>query len=385
MKNFQEFTGLYSQFTSYDLARVLVGESKKMFELENSSFFLWKSSNSEYVPRYQEGIDDLGDWLFSFNNLDTENPVVKFLAQEKKYVAGKTFLQNSEAQKAMQEIGAVVSFPLFAHNKLRAIFNLGPKINKKPFTVPEIAWVEKQVKLTEQRLAFTVLLEERAVFSAVTAHDLHQPLKFVIPSNLDELISGKAGPLNERQKELVVELQAEFEQLEKGFARLFDLSFFYLKMIGSKQHWEKFDFIASLEEVNKFFREKIQSKGLTYELQLPEDEIQIFGDRENLTAMVSQLLDNAAKFTTQGRISLAVRKIAEGLELEIKDTGCGIEEDYLAGLLERPFLQMEKLSAGHWPGTGLAKVKEILGLHQGQITIDSKPRQGTTVRIIIPK
>lgn len=385
MNDAKFFTTLSSQYASYDLAKVLVKESKKLFNLKNSSFFLWKSANGEYFPRYQKGIDDLGDWTLSFSPLGTDNPLVEFLEKEKKYVMatlkGSHYEQSS---KVMQEIGAEVSFPLFAHRKLWAIFNLGPKKNKKPFTKQEIALAEKLVKSVEDRLASTVLMEERAIFSAITAHDLHQPLKFSVPGDLDELISEKAGPLTDRQKELLAELQSEYEQLEKGFAKLFDLSVFYMKLIRSKQNWEKFDFVDCLREINNYFRNRIEQKGLVYEVQLPEESIVVYGDKENLGEVVKQLLDNAYKFTDQGKITMAVKKNNNSLEIELKDTGKGIEEDYLAGVLAKPFLQMDKLPDGHWPGLGLAKVKEILDFHQGTIKIESQVNQGTAVRVSLP-
>jgi len=106
-------------------------------------------------------------------------------------------------------------------------------------------------------------------------------------------------------------------------------------------------------------------------------------DRRAVNQMLHNLLSNAVKFTPDGgRITIAARQNAEGLELRVVDTGVGIEPQDLDQVV-KPFGQLSDPQRNDARGTGLGLsiVKSLIELHGGSITIDSSKGTGTSVTL----
>lgn len=119
-------------------------------------------------------------------------------------------------------------------------------------------------------------------------------------------------------------------------------------------------------------------------LQTPWKFTFVKGDRSLLSLAVYNLLDNALKFTnSEDTVELRAFELHPWLIIEIADTGPGILEDDLPFIFEE--LYRGKNAHGKaGSGLGLALVKTIIRLHEGNISVQSRPRQGTVFSIHLP-
>ena len=101
--------------------------------------------------------------------------------------------------------------------------------------------------------------------------------------------------------------------------------------------------------------------------------------------MFINLIDNAAKYTEKGKLSIRLKKHDHGVIVEIEDTGIGIPEGDLSRIFER-FYVVDKSRSREQEGTGLGLsiVKHIVLLHKGKISVESTEGKGTTFTILFP-
>lgn len=131
---------------------------------------------------------------------------------------------------------------------------------------------------------------------------------------------------------------------------------------------------------------RARQQQVTLEHALPAEELLFRGDSVRLLQILLNLLSNAVKFTPQGgRVHASLHEIDEGVAFIIEDTGIGIAREDLEKVLQ-PFYQALSTSSRGYEGTGLGLplTKSLIELHGGRMEIESKPEQGTTVRVILP-
>ena len=121
----------------------------------------------------------------------------------------------------------------------------------------------------------------------------------------------------------------------------------------------------------------VQDKGLEWQASIPEDLPKVWGDRTRLRQVVLNLITNAAKFTSQGRVSLRVRATEELVTVEVSDTGLGILPEEQAFIFDE-FRQSERTTTLGYGGLGLglAICKRLVELHGGHIGVHSSGEQG---------
>jgi two-component system phosphate regulon sensor histidine kinase PhoR len=137
--------------------------------------------------------------------------------------------------------------------------------------------------------------------------------------------------------------------------------------------------------------EEARRRGVDLSIKLPSDHFTVPGDRDRLHQVLVNLLDNALKFTPRGgSVSLFAEPqqngdTPDGIELVVADTGEGIPSSHIPRLTER-FYRVDRARSRELGGTGLglAIVKHIIQLHQGQLKIESRVREGTTVKVWLP-
>jgi signal transduction histidine kinase len=117
-----------------------------------------------------------------------------------------------------------------------------------------------------------------------------------------------------------------------------------------------------------------------------EDISPVRADKDKLTDVLTNLIDNALKFTPKGgHIIVAARKVPSGVHIEVKDTGIGIPVDQIPHLFQR-FYQVDSSTSRRYGGTGLGLhiSKTIVEAHKGKIWIESEEGKGTTVHVELP-
>ena len=129
-----------------------------------------------------------------------------------------------------------------------------------------------------------------------------------------------------------------------------------------------------------------ESREVRLEPQLPADPVMVMGDEEALQQAISNLLDNALKFSPKGGAVKVRIELSEHLAaVEVEDHGVGIEAHHRERLFER-FYRVDKARSRALGGTGLglAIVKHISRALGGNVSVDSTPGRGSTFRIHLP-
>jgi two-component system, cell cycle sensor histidine kinase DivJ len=131
---------------------------------------------------------------------------------------------------------------------------------------------------------------------------------------------------------------------------------------------------------------KARENGIELVTRAPQDLPDMTGDPRAFKQILLNLVSNAIKFTERGG-TVTVSAAVEGsrLVLRVSDTGVGIAADDLARV-GSPFFQAGKTYQRRHEGTGLGLsiVKSLVGLHAGEMSVQSKLGEGTTVAVALP-
>ncbi|MBE9570653.1 MAG: PAS domain-containing sensor histidine kinase, partial [Proteobacteria bacterium] len=154
-----------------------------------------------------------------------------------------------------------------------------------------------------------------------------------------------------------------------------------------KFFFESVSLSGVVENVLPVVESKATEKRLAINKDIPEGLPSIRADRDRLSQILLNVLDNAVKFTPEsGKVSITASDDKEGYVIvRISDTGIGVPEDEIPRLGER-FYRVDKARSRELGGTGLGLsiVKHLMMAHNGRIEIESKLGRGTTVSLSFP-
>ena len=138
-------------------------------------------------------------------------------------------------------------------------------------------------------------------------------------------------------------------------------------------------------DIASVFRSAVEKAGLTYEVTCPDLDEAVYVDLQMWEKIVLNLISNALKFTSQGKISVQVGRSGDTATLTVADTGIGIPKSQISKIFER-FHRVEGLSGRTHEGTGigLALVQELVKLHGGTISVVSDYGVGTSFVVSLP-
>jgi signal transduction histidine kinase len=151
---------------------------------------------------------------------------------------------------------------------------------------------------------------------------------------------------------------------------------------------EPVDLVPVLESALDTLRPAAEAKGLTLAADFDLQHEEVLGDAIRLEQIVWNLLSNSIKFTPEGgRVELRMQHDADQIRVTVRDTGAGIDADFMPYIFER-FLQSDVTSSRRFGGLGLglSLVKYLVELHGGAVTAASEGRnRGTTFTVVLPR
>jgi two-component system, OmpR family, phosphate regulon sensor histidine kinase PhoR len=227
----------------------------------------------------------------------------------------------------------------------------------------------------------------RSDFIANLTHEIRTPLS-ALCGYAETLLEGVDDPDAQRRFLGIIERQSH------RLARLVDdlVSLSDLERGLTPMRLQALDAKRLFEEAVELMREPAERQGVELAIQSPEG-VALVGDHDRLYQVLLNLLDNAIKYTPRGgRVTISVGSAVTqdsgakpAVELSVSDTGEGIPAQHIPRLTER-FYRVDRARSRELGGTGLglAIVKHIVQLHQGDLQIESRLREGTTVRIRLP-
>jgi signal transduction histidine kinase len=224
----------------------------------------------------------------------------------------------------------------------------------------------------------------KSQFMANMSHELRTPLNAII--GFSEVIrDALVGPVAARYKDYARDIHSSGRHLLGLINDVLDLSKIELGRLDL--HEEPVALAKVVNDCQRLIAERVRVSNLELAIDLPADLPLLRGDELRLKQVVLNLLSNAVKFTpVGGRITLAARTTAEnGIILAVTDTGIGMKPEEIPIALE-PFRQIDSALNRRYEGTGLGLplARTLVELHDGLLSINSAPGEGTTVTITLP-
>ncbi len=147
---------------------------------------------------------------------------------------------------------------------------------------------------------------------------------------------------------------------------------------------EEIDLAALVREACELFNPTAEDKGVSLNCDVPKRS-HFLGDTQMTQRMVSNLLDNAIKYTPSGgSVTVSINENGTHFVISVKDTGCGISPDDLPRIFER-FYRCDQSRPQSGIGLGLSLARAIARAHGGDITATSLSNQGSTFTVTLPK
>ncbi|MDP3028596.1 MAG: PAS domain-containing sensor histidine kinase [Deltaproteobacteria bacterium] len=238
---------------------------------------------------------------------------------------------------------------------------------------------EKRETGVEKAYAEMQTLEQvRSQYLAGIVHDLKTPLT-AVKGFVDMLLSGKAGPLTAKQDKflrscsMAISREAELIECLENYSRA--------KTGRPVINKGEVDISDVLRKSLAWLEPLAELKNIIMETEIEHGPMIIQGDAHQLSRVFNNLFSNAVKYNQPGG-SVKIEVRAYGLEkvcISVKDTGIGIPSEEQGKVFER-YYRAKSSHSTKIPGMGigLAVVREIIQLHDGEIFVDSEPGRGST-------
>ena len=210
---------------------------------------------------------------------------------------------------------------------------------------------------------------QRREFIANISHELKTPMT-TIAGYTDGILDGTIPPENERQYLQII--SDESRRLSRLVRRMLDVS--QLQAMDPLREGKHFDICESMRRVLISMERKITDRNLDVEADIPEEPILVLGDKDMITQVIYNLLENATKFATEGStLYLGVTTIDGKARVTVRNVGDTIPAEELPLLFER-FHKSDKSRSEDKDGYGLGLyiVKTILEQHKEKISVTSE-------------
>ena len=235
--------------------------------------------------------------------------------------------------------------------------------------------------LRERAEALEAADQLKSEFISNVSYELRTPLTNII-GFADGLVMGLAGELNAKQGEYVSDILSSSHVLLRVIDAILDLATIDAGAMELKL--ERVDIVETLEAAGGLMRDRIKDRGLTLQIEVPDQPLLVVADERRLTQVLFNLLSNAIGFSpTNGKMFMGCRPESGHVRIWVTDMGKGIDPDFRDQLFER--FQSRSSGADHrGPGLGLSIVKSFVELHGGRVDVESAPNKGTTMVCWLP-
>ncbi len=242
--------------------------------------------------------------------------------------------------------------------------------------------VQKEI---EDREKLQELSKAKSEFMSIASHQLRTPLS-IVKGYISLMEEGSFGAPTQQQKEVLEKVFRTNEDMIRMVNNL-------LKVTRSEEgrlqySFEKTDLGELVEKTAETFEVAAKEKNLSFECTIPQEPVFVNADRDKITQVISNLIDNAFKYTKKGgiKVTLYIDKTNKMATVTVQDTGLGIRKEEIQNL----FSSFTRGKAGikTWSkgvGLGLYIAKQLIEAHGGRIWAESAGEgQGSRFFVELP-
>jgi len=216
-------------------------------------------------------------------------------------------------------------------------------------------------------------------FVTTVSHDLRTPLTAIL--GYVELVR-RTGSLTRQQQQFLERIVFSVQSITTLISELLELGKIEA---GFDEDREPVSLPAAIRHVIETIRQTWEAKRLTLQVRLPDDLPPVLGNPLRLRQVVSNLLDNAIKYTPEGgQIRVVLEADGDFQILRVADTGIGVAQKDLPYIFDKFYRSDEAIEKFSGTGLGLSIVKGIVERHNGRIWVDSQVGKGTTFTVMLP-
>lgn len=275
---------------------------------------------------------------------------------------------------------SVSALPLIQNNVVNEFSMTFRDITAKKKKENESANEREKLKAEYKKLS--EINKMKTEFVSMVSHDLKTPLTNI--QGYASLLRNRIlGPNTPKQQEAAEIIDKEAKNLAKLINDLLDLS----KIDSGAMTLHKRPFKLKDLEEKCSLRNLAERKGLTLIWNTPDSLGEVYGDPERIAQVLINLVNNAIKFTDHGSVTInAFEKDKNYIQVDVIDTGPGIPKKEQELIFERfQRSSISKMYKKEGSGLGLAIAREIMRLHDSDITVKSEVGKGSTFSILLRK
>jgi two-component system sensor histidine kinase/response regulator len=257
----------------------------------------------------------------------------------------------------------------------------------KPFTPDTLRIITKRALEKRKILLELSRLQEekekmRKHFYCMLSHELRTPLVAVM-QYLDVFSKGIAGSISDEQNNIIVRMKIRVDELLSLIDRWLKLSM--MEDPKLKERFDYFDLIPVVKDVIDIVKPLAQEKNVTLKITVMSENCIIYGDRDMIKEVFTNLLYNGIKYNRDGgMVSIQSKELENFWVIDVVDTGIGIPKEEIPHIVEE-FYRIRRNDGKGGAGLGLPIVKKILDFHEGRLEIRSELNHGSTLSVYLPK
>jgi len=258
--------------------------------------------------------------------------------------------------------------------------NLQQKVDEQTKEIKEAYEIEKNAKEQLEELG-----NVKNQFLMTVQHHLRTPLTSMM-GYADLLLDGTFGKVPKKIKEVIKRFEASTINLIKMVNEFLDITQFQLgkEVIHLKSG---VNLCPIFHDILRDIELETKKKGIYLKLEKPEGTCTIKADEAKLKAALTNVFDNAVKYTKEGGVTINMRVEGDKVKVEIKDTGMGIAKERLLKLFDITFERTDeaKKNFATGRGIGLYLSSQVIKAHNGKIWAESEGEgKGSTFNVELP-
>ena len=215
----------------------------------------------------------------------------------------------------------------------------------------------------------------KSAFLANMSHEIRTPLNSII--GFSGLLAKTDDP--KEKAEFVEIIDHNNKQLLTLISDILDLS--KIETGSVKIEKERIDMMKMFNDIEQSMKLNFNFRDVIFLAEPLRENIIFYSDRMRIVQVITNLVSNAIKFTESGFVVFGAKKYDDYIEFYVRDTGCGINEEYCEKIFER-FFKLDSFKNG--TGIGLSICKMIIEKMGGKIWVESVPQRGSTFKFTIP-